>query len=342
MNRNKINYFFVGVLVISMAVVLVVVLFELTGRDENTDPYYAVFNNVTNIQVGSTVTFGGFPVGYVKDIQPLREATDGGVNKTRFRLLLALKKGWHIPVDSEAKIYTPGMLADTLVEIEEGRKGAILHPGETIATREEPEIMALLGDVAGEIKALTSDSVQPLIQATHELLTSIGGNVDQNIQQISQETLVLLARLNEVGASMEQNINQVSRGTTTLLSGLENNSQQLSGFINDANAQHISNMLENADHMTRELSVTVKDLGEAGKNLNQLLRESNALVQDNKHDIRVTVAETRNTLQTISDNIESIVFQLDNTGRNMNEFSRRIKESPSSLIQARPLQDNAE
>lgn len=320
-----------------MAVVLVIVLFQLTGQDENTEPYYALFNNVTNIQEGTTVTYGGFPVGYVDHIEPVRSS-----GKTQFNVVLALKEGWVIPSDSQAKIYTPGMLSDTTIEIEEGQLLTLLKPGESIVTRESPELMALLGDVAGEIKTLSVERVQPLIQAMEEITTRLGSNMNESIQEISKETLVLLSRLDEIGSNMDDNVKQVSKGTVTLLAGLEKNSQQLSNLMNKSNAQHLSNMLENTDRLTRELSVTVGDLGEAGKALSDLMKESNEIVSDNKYDIRASVKETKNTLQTISRSIASIVFQLDNTSRNMNEFSRRIKENPSSLIQSRPLQDNAE
>lgn len=337
MNRNNINYFFVGILVISMALVLLVVLFEITGKDENTEPYYALFNNVTNIQKGTTVTYGGFPVGYVNHIEPVRSS-----GRTQFNVVLALKEGWIIPSDSQAKIYTPGVLADTMIDIEEGQLLTLLKPGDSIVTRESPELMTLLGDVAEEIKTLSVERVQPLIQAMEEVTTQIGSNMNKSIQEISNETLVLLSRLDEIGASMDGNVTQVSEGTLVLLAGLEENSRELSKFMNKSNAQHLSNMLENTDRLTQELSTTISDISEAGKALNELMKEGNEIVSDNKDDIRVSVEETKNTLQTISSSVESIVFQLDNTSRNMNEFSRRIKENPSSLIQSGPLEDNAE
>jgi predicted nucleic acid-binding Zn-ribbon protein len=184
--------------------------------------------------------------------------------------------------------------------------------------------------------------VQPLIEESQALLGKIGNNVDRNIEDISRETMALLSRLNTISKNMEANVSKVSNGAVNLLAGLESNSQQLTNFMNDDNAKRISSTLENADMMMRNLNKTVNDMSEAGKLLTHLLSESTSLVQENKQDIRISVQETRETLQTISSNIDSIVFQLDNTARNMSEFSRRIKESPSSLIQSRPLKDNAE
>jgi len=100
MQRKNINYLAVGTLVIAMGISLMVVLFQLTGRSENTDTYYVVFNNITNIQDGSTVTYSGYPLGYVQSIEPQR--TTG---MTQYRLALALKQEWQIPIDSVARIY---------------------------------------------------------------------------------------------------------------------------------------------------------------------------------------------------------------------------------------------
>ena len=312
MNKNNVNYLLVGVFVIAMATVLVVVLFQLTGRGNDTDPYFALFNKVTNIQEGSTVTYSGYPVGYVDHIEPVRSS-----GKTQYNVELAIKKNWKIPTDSVAKIFTPGMLADTIIEIQEGRLATMIHPGKSIATEETLEFTQLMGDAASEIKQLSANKIQPLIQTMQDAIIHLGTSMDDNLKQVSEKTLILLERLDK-------------------------NSQALSKLASHDNAQLLTSVLENADQLTREFATTVKGLGEVGKKLDNLLNEGDQIVTGNKKDIRTSIVEVRDTMQTISGNIESIVYQMDNTSRNMSEFSRRIKENPSSLLQGRPLEDHSE
>ena len=179
------------------------------------------------------------------------------------------------------------------------------------------DFMAAFSEAALEIKRLSTDSIRPLIATLEDTITRLGSSMDTNMQAITQNSLALLE-------------------------SLEKNSQALATLLSESNAEHLSSVLENADQLTKELSNTAQELQRTGKEVNAFLRESGELVADNKQDIRATIIDMRSSMGVIAQNMQSIIYQLDTTSRNMNEFSRRLAENPGSLLGAKPMQDKAE
>lgn len=74
MKKENINYLAVGSFVLTMLAVLLITLFKITGQDFKGDPYYVRYTNITGIDEGSVVTFGGYSVGNVEEVIPERSA----------------------------------------------------------------------------------------------------------------------------------------------------------------------------------------------------------------------------------------------------------------------------
>ena len=115
MKQEHINYFAVGVFVLASLLVLMVVMYRITGRSTNVDEYFVELHNVSGIRTGSPVTYAGYQIGQLANIEPVR-----GQGTTVYRLQLLIKAGWTIPVDSRATIVTPGLLAEKQLDISEG------------------------------------------------------------------------------------------------------------------------------------------------------------------------------------------------------------------------------
>lgn len=91
------------------------------------------FSSITGILPGSVVTVSGYRVGQVVAISP------GGVDgKREFEVEISVTSGWRIPVDSVARIVSPGLLASYQIDIVEGESPRIIDPGDTI--RGEPPV----------------------------------------------------------------------------------------------------------------------------------------------------------------------------------------------------------
>src|SRR5690606_12377129 len=115
MKRDNINYLLVGSFVLLAFLVLLVLLYRITGRGTDTEAYFVSYENVTGVSVGTAVTYGGYQVGRVEQITPNRDNA-----RTEYRLRLAIREGWEIPSDSVARIVSPGLLSENIIDIAEG------------------------------------------------------------------------------------------------------------------------------------------------------------------------------------------------------------------------------
>lgn len=302
MRREGVNYLLVGCFVLGMFVLLLAALHRITGSSSDTTPYYVYYGNIIGIQEGSKVTIGGYQIGVVDEISPHRQGMT-----TQFKLQLALDKEWEIPQDSIARIIMPAVLSDNQIDIVAGRSTEYLKPGDTLIGQESVGIMAAMDSMAVEIKNLSTNNIKPFVNALEEQISTIGGDLQENIPLITGKLNLLLQELTESAENFK------------VLVGADN--QKL-----------ITDVFTNAEKMTNNLAEVSGKFANAQTLVDQLLQDTNRLITDNNDDIRQSVMEFHKTLETLSQHINSIVYNLEGTSRNMNEFSREIRENPSLLI----------
>ena len=92
MKHERVNYLMVGSLVIGMFILLLVVVLRLSGQNVETETYYVIYSDISGVKEGTAVTFGGYTIGQVKTIVPVRNN-----GKTQFKLMLVVNKDWNLP-----------------------------------------------------------------------------------------------------------------------------------------------------------------------------------------------------------------------------------------------------
>lgn len=305
MKRDATNYAMVGAFVIAMAAVLLLALFQLTGRGKATDTYFADFRNTTGIKSGSVVTFEGHEIGRVGEI-----GVDQTSGRTIYRVALRVQRGWRIPADSKVRRTSSGLLAPMVVDIKTGESGNVLPPGATLAVEDSPSVMDAVADVAGKLSEMTEREFEPLLKRLGDRIDRVGDTLETALPEVLKESNATLARMNNVTRLLER-------------------------ALRDENQQHLSRALANTQMTTENLLDISQDLKQTRASLDKLLNESNALIDDNGRDLRASVQEIQQALRRIN----GILHQFENTGRNMSEFSREIRENPSSLIRSSPPMD---
>lgn len=295
----------VGGFVIAMAAALLLALFQLTGRGKATDTYFADFRNTAGIKSGSAVTFEGHEIGRVGEI-----GVDQASGKTLYRLALKVQRGWRIPSDSKVRRTSAGLLAPMVVDIKGGESGELLPPGATLAVEDSPNVMDAVADVAGKLSEMTERDIGPLLKRLAERIERMGDTVESALPAVLKESNATLARMNNVSRLLER-------------------------ALREENQVHLTRALENAQITTDNLLEISRDLKQTRASLDKLLAESNALIDDNGRDMRESVQQIQQALRRIN----GVLHQFENTGRNMSEFSREIRENPSSLIRSSPPAD---
>jgi phospholipid/cholesterol/gamma-HCH transport system substrate-binding protein len=302
MKRDTINYLAVGGFVLAMLFLLMAALFRITGRTADTEPYYVLYREISGIHSGSKVTFAGFQVGQVKEIKPHREN-----GEILFRVKLAVKDGWEIPADSIARIVMPGVLSEKQIDILPGAGSEILAPGGMIRGSAGGDLLAVMTSLAHEIKDLSENNIKPLVKTFSQQLITIGESLTVSLPKLTDNLNFLIVRLNDTAA-------------------------QLSAMMSDENRSHLNSVIRNADTVSTNLARLTADFNEASSQVDQILEGLSRMVSENDEEVNQAVSDLRSSLRTVAQHVGTIVYNLESTARNMNEFSREIRENPGLIL----------
>lgn len=309
MKKDHINYFAVGSFVLAMLTLLIASLLYISGQGDATDAYHVSYADISGIHNGTTVTYGGYKIGKIENVEPVRNAQG-----TRYHVTLAVRNGWTIPSDSTAQIASPGILAEKTIEIREGKSKTMLSPGDEIKGLPAIDMMAMMNRLSGEFEQLADGDIRPLISRLSHYLNDIGDDLNRKIPDITEGTHTLLASLNE-------------------------SAMRLNELINTENRQHLHSLFKNANEMSESLITLTRHLNNTGEKVEHLLDQTHHLVDDNSGDIRQAVVDMRKSLEILSQNMNAIVHNMNASARNMNEFTHELRRNPSIIINSKPPAD---
>lgn len=317
MRRDSINYMVVGVFVLTLFALLLIILYQITGRTGPTDSYYVTYSNVEGIKYGTPVLFEGFQIGQVDSIEPVREG--GG---TEFKLTLAVTKGWQIPDDSVAEVVKSGLLSAVAIDIEGGQSQTPLMEGSFIRGKEATDIFTAVNEVAADIKSLSRESVRPLLDNLNKQVDSISGE----LKGLSRE-------------SIRPILDKQVRG---LLEKLDESAAGLRRLLGAENQNHINVILSNLNLASNDLRLVLGRIDETRVTLDRLLVNVDKLVDSNDDDVRTIVVDMKESLYAVSQHIDAIAHHMEGSSRNMQEFTRQLRENPGLLLRGSPPPDEVE
>ncbi len=329
MRSNKINYVAVGGFVIAMLVGLLVSIALLTGRTGATDTYYAIYSNVTGVKFGTQVLYEGYPIGQVESVTPTPKE-----GKMLFRVDFGVKKGWRIPADSVAQIAAPGLLSAITISIHAGADKIALEPGNRITSREAANIFAVMSSVASDISVLAEESIKPLLGTLNRTVGTFGDLVNGDVSVMVRELSTLFRDIAERMPGIADNVDEFSRS-------MNDSSRQLGMLLKPENRKKLENMLANMDTTVSNFVKLSDDLKVSRGKLDDLLAATNAVVLNNKKDIRASVSDLRRIVDSTARHIDSLNQNMDGAARNMYEFSRQIRQNPGLLLGGTPPRDEA-
>jgi len=296
MKRDNVNYLLVGSFVLLMAAVLLYALYRITGHSAKGDTYYTHFANVAGIKEGTVVTYEGYEVGNVAQIEPvMREA------RTAYRITLNLRQPVRIPADSYTMIATPGLLSAPLVEIKEGSARDLVAAGGDIAGSGAANLMESVSALAVELGKMTETSIKPLL-----------AQLNQNVAPTLTDLRSTVERINRAAGRID-------------------------ALLSQDNVQHWNRVMANADGASANALKLSTDLATVRSEVEELVKDARGLVNDS-HGL---VAGGGKDLKDALRRVDATLYQLEAAGRNLNEFSRTIRENPAALLQSRSPTETA-
>jgi phospholipid/cholesterol/gamma-HCH transport system substrate-binding protein len=306
MKRDSINYLVVGSTVLAGFALLIYVLFRLTGGVGERDAYQVYYGSVGGLRHGTPVTYEGYRVGAVADIMPERRE-----GRLRYRVELRIRDGWQIPADSVASIYSEGLLAETVINIEEGASSEFLRPGAELHGRQGVDLFAALAAIADDVGGLTRDSVRPLLDNLNNRINTLGDRVGDQLPVILD-------------------------GMEGLVISLQDSAVRINRILDGDREQQLVRVIDNADRMSSNMLQLSEGLLGLQQDARALLQASQGMVEDNREDLDYSIQSLRRTLEDVAGHTETILQDMEGTSRNMNEFSRQIRQNPGLLLGGKP------
>ena len=300
----------VGLFVLAAAALLIGTVLSVAGTfSRGNIPHRAYFKFAGGLEPGAAVRFGGMKAGSVQAVRVDPE------DSTRIEVDFNVARDIPLKADSVAKIASLSPLGDNYVELTAGtREAAAAAPGSVLRSTESINFSDL-GDMVGELK--------PMLQ-----------QVLQNLNQRLNELQVTMARAND------------------LLS--DQNRSNISAALGNANSMlaedrpKVSATLSNVQTASARLMPLLDDLKKTMAQANDALGHIDAVVVENRQDLRSSLTELRQTLLTASsvmdqldrtldynaDSIDQTIENLRVTTQHLKDLTETLKRRPYTLIRA--------
>ena len=300
-----------GSFVLVAVAVLVATIFALGGAFSGAaTTYHAYFPFAGGLETGSSVRYAGGPkVGRVEKIS--LDPKD----PSRLEITLSVRSGLPVKTDSHVRIMSLSPLGDNHLEIVPGSEKAALAPNGSV----------LPSDPYIDFNALTA-RLNDLAPDAQQLLKTLNARADQLKTTID--------RVNDV-------LNDQNRAN------LAGTLAETRGMITE-NRPQIKSTISNLNSVSQKLEPLLQDLRKTSEQANQTLNHIDAMLGENRPDVRQAVIDLRRSLANVTDltarldrtldvnseNIDELIENLRSVSQNLNEFTNTIKTRPYTLIRS--------
>jgi phospholipid/cholesterol/gamma-HCH transport system substrate-binding protein len=318
-----------GALVLTSLLVLVVFVAAVRGcrpRDESAKTFYASFTDISGLNRGADVRFGGVRVGRVTAIEP----HPGDISLIR----ITAEVNGSVPVNrgSVATIEQVTLTSEMHLEISTGANDqALLVSGVELNARGAGGFMDM-PDLDGVVTRLEEmlDGMIALI-GVQKAQREAGGEPE-------------LVDLVKVFASLDTTLTE-STGTLRELSAAIGENRP--GFREIVT--RLIDLEEATTQLASDLGAVIHDnrepLHQTAVNLESLTREASALLEDLASSLRTTLqyfedigGNTSDMVASQRPTIEEILANLEETTRNLKVLSRTLADQPQALVRGTKAQ----
>ncbi len=152
----------------------------------------------------------------------------------------------------------------------------------------------------------------------------------------SEETVDIMQMVDSIARELNRFVPESTQSVREILSQLSYATGRVSEILSDKNVQHVNNLFGHADASAASLSELAESFNRMNQQLNAILDKTELILEDNSDDLRYTILEMRKSVDAISSRIESVMYNLDSTSQNMNEFSRTLRNNPGAVLGSKP------
>lgn len=274
MKQDNINYTIVGLFVVTISIVLLIVLYLITGKVSSSDRYYTTLSDVSGIKNGTAISYKGYKVGQLIKIAPVFKN-----NATRFDLTLAIKSGWVVTEGSSIMITKTGLLSDSQLNITEGDSENILTVGSHISGTQSNDVMTVIKSLSENINHLSTNLITPLVKQLKKDISVISGTMSHNLPKLTENLNLLVVKLqrnsdaiNTVFSDTNQHkVSGLINSANVMLSNLESMSESINKLV-QSNSHQVNKSIDNVNATTillnKKLEVILNQIELSSQNIN--------------------------------------------------------------------------
>lgn len=291
-------------------------------------PYYVAYPEINGIQTATPVTIQGVKVGTVTAI-----GFDPAVSHNVV-LQLTVRHSFRIPRDSEARIYSDGIMGGKAIAIEMGGSPQFLSKGDTLRAAETRDMLAAAGTELADVKERLTrvmDNLTVTLENVNALLQDNKGNIDGTLTHLNSISGTMDAVLTAEKGSLKTAVDNIGKFSTAL----------------GENSERFSSMIANLDRFSQQL--TEADIDSLSQGLRTTLGELNeavARINDGKGTVGKLMTDPHlyESLRTASANLSALLADLKAHPKRYVHFSifgRRDKPEKESAGDAADAADDS-
>jgi phospholipid/cholesterol/gamma-HCH transport system substrate-binding protein len=202
-------------------------------------------------------------------------------------------------------------------------------PDDSLAVIRAP---GLLASVVIDIQAGTSSQ---LLAPGSEIP---GGEATDLVAAVNEVTSRVVSIIDK---TIEPALMDISRGTPEIIENLEASVRQINELLTPHNVERVGRILANVETATDNANAVLADLSETRHRVDELIERTGKLLNEDDGEVGSALTNLNHSLAAVARHIDAISANLENTTRNMNEFSRQIRENPSALVRGREAPSDA-
>ena len=295
MMNKELKIGFIGIVSIIVLFLGVSYLKGLSILDSSRE-FYAIYNNIGGLKVGSPVLVNGYQVGVVSKVDLAGNFSQSLLVK------ISIDKDFDMPVNSVSKIVNQDLMGSKGINLVLGDDAALAESGDT-----------LFGGVGGSFQDEVSAQILPLKIKTEELIGSI-----DSVMVIITAVLNKDARENLSNSlqSLDQTFALMSQTMTKVDQIVDQNDERISSIIKNLEASNndITNILKNFSDISDAIAKSniqdlLTSLGEASKKINNSQGSFGMLIND-----------------------EDLYLNLENSSKELELLIKDIKENPKRYL----------
>ncbi len=300
---------FVGLFVIVAAALLIATVFTLSGAFAGPAlRFHAKFHNAAGLERGATVRYEGGPkIGRVESVKIDPK------DPTMMDMEFSVKDDLPIKTDSHVAILSFSPLGDNHLEVRAGSSAAARAPNGSV----------LPADQYVGFNELT-DQINKVLPQAQELMA----NLNLRVKELS----VTINRVNDV-------LNDQNRAN------ISGSLAELHGMLKEDRPM-VKSTLNNVNGASAKIGPLMDDLKKTSDQANETLKKLDAMLGENREDLRASIKKLRESLNNVAsithridqtldlntETIDELLMNLRDVSENLREFTDTIKTHPSELI----------